>query len=250
MDKADEYETPIYVSDAMRPTGSPVSPHVSTMVLTAVRWVVAMDLYQEVRDSDYAHIAKDERQRLDVFLTPPQRRELVRLHRQVVAPYWRYERDLKRKIREGHVFSNDEIQESVVKRSQDAILYGFLARCVYGFPEQLIEVVHVRQALEDIEDCFLDFVEDVEAGEPNIFSMYLLGLSRPRDTWPETVRSLRHEAKFLDIEDRLSKFVRELYQRAKATPFLDLYPRLEKELDREYLRFRGLFGKRPDHAIG
>ncbi len=121
-----------------------------------------------------------------------------------------------------------------MRRSSDSLLYGALTGYEYPVPREIIEVLHVRQALEDIEDCVEDYEEDLEALEPNIFFLYFLSNNLPRNLWPKDFTSAKEVINRSRILPRVTSFIKRSYESAKNIPSLKNYPDLEKNLDMQY----------------
>ncbi len=237
--KAASYETPGYLVKMLRRRvpARLVRRRLDDMLRTAIRWVVAMDAFHETGDEEYNEIALAEREALNAFLNPVQQDEITRFEREMVRPYWFYEADLKTQIALENRFTERQIRSSLERRSSDALLYARLVSFVCPLPIGVTTAIHVRQALEDIDDCVDDYVEDLENGEPNIFFMYLLHQGVLKRDWPKTFQAFRDTFFYrLRINRQLRQTAKGLYDQVKEKPELASFPVLKKELEDEYAR--------------
>jgi len=233
--KAMTYSNSLLMFQTLRPAGSIAgATRVLEMVRAAICWVVAMDLREETGGADYARLAEEFREKLGSLLGSEEKEKLRFFETGFIGPYWEYEAGIKKKIAEGHAFSNPEIEESLARRSSDSILYGTLAQFEYRFPDEIIDALHALQAIEDVTDCVEDYAEDKEALEPNLFILYLLGANVRREDWPDDFSGAKMLLREKGVLSDLIRHVEKIYAEAISAPALVAFSGLRQELDEEF----------------
>lgn len=235
-EKVGEYETPDYLSRiTLDLTGrEEVAEKVKNIVKIAVSWVVFMDLYYESGIKDYESVSNKQRSDLYSNLDSSQEKILERMEVSIVDPFWKYEEELRSGIKSGKSFNQQEIEDSLFRRSEDSVLYGTLTSFYCDFPQEAIQVLHVRQLFEDILDCVEDYEEDLEGNEPNIFFMYLLNRNIPKEKWPKTFIEARDIFYDTGVFSDILNFVGRLHAESKEILLKIGIPLLEKELDEQF----------------
>lgn len=242
--KSDTYETPRYLSEIVLQTTNDqqTAAKVFDLITTAVRWVVFMDLYEETKDEQFNTAAQEQHAMLYSFLDTAQAIEFKKLENEIVVPYWTYEQTLKDRIKNNSVFSATHIQQSIFRRSEDAVLYGSLVSYFCPFPQEAIRCLHVRQAFEDIMDCIEDYEEDLVEFEPNIFFMYLLKNHVDTNHFPAQFRELTLLPVWRHIKNDILSFVEEQYKASKNTLAGLQIPGLETQLDEQHTELIAMLG--------
>ena len=58
--------------------------------------------------------------------------------------------DIKKQILAGHKFSDQEVEDSIVRRSSDSLLYGTLTSYEYPIPKEIIEPNSAPSIIENV----------------------------------------------------------------------------------------------------
>jgi hypothetical protein len=139
-------------------------------VRSLIRYILMMDRYFEVGNKKFAMLAKSflasAKQLSGTHLNCTMETSILR-----VWPYWRYERQLKKRLIHDEVFQSKEIRYYNRLKSADAgILYSsVLDASLPSFDETVSIVLHYNQGLQDLRDDFDDIDEDLAEKMPNAF---------------------------------------------------------------------------------
>jgi hypothetical protein len=123
MKKAETYDNPGYLAGIVENiTGDEaVAEKVKSVTTKATQWVVLMDLWEETGIEDYRAASIKCRAEIDTYLNDEQKEIFQNLDTEIVVPFWIYEKELISRIQESDTFSKQEIEESVFRRSADAV---------------------------------------------------------------------------------------------------------------------------------
>ena len=204
--KANEYENQIYISKLIfQLTNSKVvSIKAKNIVKEIIKYIVLMDLYYETKDIDFKKEYAFQKYKIINKLTPSQTKTFNMLNSKIVIPFWKYEEGLRFKIKRNHPFSKKEIIKSIIKRSEDSIIYGKMASFYCKIDRDFLRILHLRQAIEDIYDCVWDYEEDYMK-EPNLITLFLLNKKIPIELHPKTNKKMMHFIKKMKINKELYK---------------------------------------------
>lgn len=204
------------------------------LVQFAVRWIVALDFFHETGEKEYEVIAKEELSGIYSSLSTEQVFDFKVFQESIVAPYFEYEKQVRVRILASDTFTFSEIEEFILRRSSDSLLYAKLAGYFYPLPDEVIYILHVRQLLEDIVDFIQDYEEDLIELQPNIFFMYLLNCGIPMREWSEDVDgameaiSAKHDDGWLV---HLIKFAKSHYEKAINSPYIGEFSILKESVE-------------------
>jgi len=198
---------------------------------SAVKYICLMDFYQETGDSNY----KEEYERQRNFLCSRLDVENIKKIKNVedrILDYWDFEKGLKKGINNNSFFSKEDIEEYILRKSKDAILYGTIANFYCDLSPDLIEAIHKRQTLADIVDDIQDYEEDLRDGQPNIMILYFL--NKGLFDYPHDFKTALEKSRELGNIEEIIQFGRELYQAALNVDGIKNIPLLRQELENKY----------------
>lgn len=148
------------------------SMRVYRTVKALVRYIVLMDRYYEVGNSQYQQLARDV---LDSIKRTHQGhlKYSIDFALKQAWPFWSFERKTKAQVDQGVPFSQAELRHFNLFKSSDApIIYSrVLDSELQSFNPNIASILHCNQALLDIHDDLEDIEEDVREGMPSIFIM-------------------------------------------------------------------------------
>lgn len=139
-------------------------------VKSLVRYILLMDRYYEVGNKKYERVASGILQSVKKMHEGPMKYSLdFWLKRS--WPFWDFEQEVKKLMIKGHTFSFKELRHYSLFKSSDApMIYApVLDNELPNFNQNVANILHYNQTLQDLYDDFEDIEEDVHDMMPNIF---------------------------------------------------------------------------------
>jgi hypothetical protein len=164
------------------------------LVRLLARYILLSDRFFEIGDHRYALLAKGVRKSINEFLLNGRAKHQLKYSIDYSLnqfwPFWRFERNIKRRIIEGYNFSYNEIRHFNLFKSSDAsIIYAkVLDDNLPSFTENVSLILHYNQAFFDIKDDWEDIEDDVQEDMPNVFVMAAV-----EDTPYQRIKNSSHE---------------------------------------------------------
>ena len=147
------------------------------MVRLLARYILLYDRFFELGENKYKILARKVRRSINEFLANTNDKDhlnySIDFSLKQFWTFWNFEKIVKRRLLEGHVFSYKEIRNFNQLKSSDAsIVYAkVLDAKLPSFNENVSLVLHYNQALLDLLDDWQDIEEDVQEDMPNVFVM-------------------------------------------------------------------------------
>ena len=147
------------------------------MVRLLARYILLYDRFFELGENKYKILARKVRRSINEFLANTNDKDhlnySIDFSLKQFWTFWNFEKIVKRRLLEGHVFSYKEIRNFNQLKSSDAsIVYAkVLDAKLPSFNENVSLVLHYNQALLDLLDDWQDIEEDVQENMPNVFVM-------------------------------------------------------------------------------
>lgn len=139
-------------------------------VKSLVRYILLMDRYYEVGNKKYERIASGILRSVKKAHEGQMKYSLdFWLKRS--WPFWDFEQEVKKLMIKGHTFSFKELRHYSLFKSSDApMIYApVLDNELPNFNQNVANILHYNQTLQDLYDDFEDIEEDVHDMMPNIF---------------------------------------------------------------------------------
>jgi hypothetical protein len=139
------------------------------LVRYLVRYILIFDLYNEGAGKQYSWMSKEI---LKIIKQNVNSHSWASLQNSIAmfSPFWKFEKDLQRRMIKGDKFTLKEIRYHNLLKSRDAFIYStVLYHELPTFTQNICNVIHYNQALQDLEDDFDDIADDIKERMPNIF---------------------------------------------------------------------------------
>jgi hypothetical protein len=233
--KVEQYENPKLIGKIIQNlSGSYDSGKKAELIVKeTVKYIVLLDNYIEDKEKVNMTAARNQRKELIKLLEAVTKETFTTMEENLIVPYWIYEDKITRRIKGKSKFSDEEIKEFLLRRSEDSNLYSALASQCYQIPPQVSSALHISQAIEDINDCIEDYEDDMKKGQPNIFKLYFLNREIPTSSWPTLWSDARQLSKDSGITDSVLKLGESVHMEGTlAIKQYDL-PMLSEKLDEE-----------------
>ncbi len=107
--------------------------------------------------------------------------------------YWNYEKDVKKKIRTNTSFTIEELFELTYRRSSDCYLYYLILEYYIGKNEDIKSMMHINMMLSDLFDDIIDFYDDIDGYEINIYGLMFLDKYKYSDLKGKNITNIFEE---------------------------------------------------------
>jgi len=150
-------------------------------ICAAILWVIYLDAFHETLDSRWEHKGNSAKDHLISLIPSDKIGDLNDLSIPMINSYFNFERDTLYAQNRGVLFSVQEGLHFIMRKSEDAVIYGTIISYFTKFDGNNIKALHFIQALDDIEDNIVDVEEDESSNQPNLLTM-LVGKRNPQES--------------------------------------------------------------------
>jgi hypothetical protein len=145
------------------------SMEIFILIRYLVRYVLFMDLYNEGAGKQYRWMS-DQLLKSVKKINYVEAWTALKTSIEMFSPFWRYEKNLQRRMIKGDRVRLKEIRHHNIMKSRDALIYSTaLYNHLPLFTQNISNVIHYNQALQDLEDDFDDIQDDIIDKNPNVF---------------------------------------------------------------------------------